>query len=190
RFHVKKRSLARLVCVASFVALVTSLAEPLSAQTTNTAASALDIVITGIEGKVELLRVGAQTWQSAQTTNVLHLGDRVRTRENSRITLRFSDLSVARFGSLSEFVVEAPVAPNKQPGFSLSRGLLYFFHREKPAALQINTRTAAAAVNGTEFNLEAEDSGRTILTVIDGEMELSNAEGRLALTSGEQGTAE
>jgi tetratricopeptide (TPR) repeat protein len=190
RFHVKKHSLTRLVCVASLVVLVTSLAERLCAQTTNTAASATDIVITEIEGKVEVLPLGAQTWKSVETTNVLHVGDRVRTRENSRITLRFSDLSIARFGSLNEFVIEPPAAPNKQPGFSLSRGLLYFFHRDKPAALRINTRTAAAAINGTEFNLEAEDSGRTVLTVIDGDMELSNAEGRITLKSGEQGTAE
>src|SRR5262245_54832540 len=62
RFHVKKRSLARLVCVASFVVLVTSLAERLRAQTANSAAAAFDIVITAIEGKVEVLRSGAQTW--------------------------------------------------------------------------------------------------------------------------------
>src|SRR6185295_6320778 len=56
RFHVKKRSLSRLACVASCVVLVTSLAERLCAQTTNTAAA--DIVVTETEGKVEVLRSG------------------------------------------------------------------------------------------------------------------------------------
>src|SRR2546426_1578316 len=121
RFHVKKRSLARLVCVASFVVLVTSLAERLRAQTTNTAASALDIVITGIEGKVEVLRVGAQTWDPAYTNQVLHAKDQVRVPERGRVTLLLSDQSVERFGELSEFTIEPPSAAGKQPGFSLVR---------------------------------------------------------------------
>src|SRR5438876_2378183 len=77
---VKKGSLTRLVCVATCVVLAASLTERLSAQTTNTAA-AHDIVITGTEGKVEVLRVGAQTWDPAYTNQVLRAGDRVRVPE-------------------------------------------------------------------------------------------------------------
>ena len=76
--------------------------------------------------------------KSVETT-IMHV-DRVRTRENSRITLRFSDLSVALW--FAERVCRPPPRQTSS-GFSLSRGLLYFFHRDKPAALQINTRTAA-----------------------------------------------
>jgi len=162
----------------------------LSAQTTNTAASALDIVVTGIEGKVEVVRAGAQAWDLAYTNQVLHAGDRVRVPERGRITLLLSDLSVERFGELSEFTIEPPAAAGKQSGFSLMRGLLYFFHRGKPGDIQIRTRTAGAAVRGTEFNLEVEESGRTVLTMIDGEVELSNDAGQISLTNGEQGTAE
>src|SRR6266566_7978630 len=190
RFHVKKGSLTRLVCVASCVVLVTSLAERLSAQTTNTAASASDIVITEIEGKVEVVRAGAQTWDLAYTGQGLLAGDRVRVPERGRVTLRLSDQSVERFGELSDFTIEPPAAAGKQSGFSLMRGLLYFFHRGKPGDIQIRTRTAGAAVRGTEFNLEVEESGRTVLTMLDGDVELSNEAGQISLTSGEQGIAE
>src|SRR5437899_5502660 len=105
-FHVKKRSLTRLVCVASCVVLVTSLAERLSAQTTNTAAATPDIVITGIEGKVEVLRVGAQTWDPAYTNQILHAKDRVRVPERGRVMLLLADRSVERFGELSYFTIE------------------------------------------------------------------------------------
>jgi tetratricopeptide (TPR) repeat protein len=176
--------------VALCVVVVSTLAGPVSAQTTNAPVPAIDIRISSVEGKVEVFRAGAQAWKPASSSQDLHVGDRVRTLENSRISLLFSNQSVARFGPLTEFAIDSPVAAGKQPGFSLSRGLIYFFHREKPASLQINTRTAAAAVEGTEFNLEAIDSDRTILTVLDGVVELRNDQGRITLTNGEQGIAE
>ena len=160
------------------------------AQPADSASPAGAIVIVEVEGRVEVVRAGAQQWDPAYTNQVLQVGDRVRTRENSRVTLLVSGQSVARFGRLSEFAIDSPVAPNKQPGFSLTRGLLYFFHRDKPAGIRINTRTAAAAINGTEFNLAAEESGRTVLTMLDGEVELSNAQGTITLKSGEQGSVE
>ena len=52
------------------------------------------------------------------------------------------------------------------------------------------TPTATAATRGTEFTLEVEDiTGRTILTVLEGEAELSNAAGSVQLARGEQGIA-
>src|SRR5436190_14956793 len=110
RFHVKKHSLTRLVCVASLVVLVTSLAERLSAQTMNTTAAPEDVVVTATEGKVEVLRVGAQTWDPAYTNQVLHAKDRVRVPERGRVTLLLTDQSVERFGELSDFTIEPPAA--------------------------------------------------------------------------------
>src|SRR5438034_11216718 len=97
---VKKRSLTRLVCIASCLVVGMSLSERLFAQTTNTATLTPDIFIAGIEGKVEVLRVGAQTWDPAYTNQVLHAGDRVRVPERGRVTLLLSDQSVERFGEL------------------------------------------------------------------------------------------
>ncbi len=180
----------RLIWLVSCVIGAALPTERLSAQTTNAPRSTAEIVIVEWAGKVEVVRSGAQQWDPAYTNQVLQVGDRVRTHENSRVTLLVSGQSVARFGRLSEFAIDSPVAPNQQPGFSLTRGLLYFFHRDKPAGIRINTRTAAAAINGTEFNLAAEESGRTVLTMLDGEVELSNALGTITLTSGEQGSVE
>ena len=89
---------------------MTSLAGRLSAQTTNAAPPASDILVTGIEGKVEVLRAGAQTWDLAYTNQILQAKDRVRVAERGRLTLRLSDQSIERFGELSEFTVEPPPA--------------------------------------------------------------------------------
>ena len=60
--------------------------------------------------------------------------------------------------------------------FSLLKGLLYLLHRDRPGTHRFKTPTATAATRGTEFTLEVDDvTGRTTLTVLEGEAELSNA---------------
>ena len=145
--------------------------------------------ISGIEGKAEVLRSGAQSWDPGYTNQMLLTGDRVRTRENSRVTLLLSDQSVVRIGPLSEFSIETTPAAGTTATFSLWRGLLYFFHRDKPAHLRVITRTAAAAIEGTEFNLSIDEEGNTVVTVVDGRVRLSNEVSDVALTDGEQGVA-
>ena len=184
-YHANRRVLALL----SFLWLF-AVVEHLEAQTAPDSQNPANITVLVIEGTVEIMRSGAKVWDNAQTNQILHVGDRVRTGEGSRVTLRWSDQSMVRINELSDFQIQ-PVSPAaKKSGFSLWQGMLYFFHRDKPADLQFNTRTASAAVRGTEFNLEADENGRTILTLLDGTVELSNERGRVSLQSGEQGIAE
>ena len=142
------------------------------------------------EGRVEAVRAGATAWTAAQTNQILRVADRVRTGERSRATLHLLDQSTLRMFELSEFLIEPlPDAPDR-PVFSLSKGLLYFFHRDKAVDVQFKTRTATAAIRGTEFHLAVADNGRTVLTMFDGEVDLSNAFGAIQLKSGEQGVVE
>src|SRR5438876_2149044 len=188
-FHVKQCSLTRLVCIAACVVVVTTLAGRVSAQGTNVPTLAWDYLIAAIEGKVEVRRSGAQAWEPAHTNKALYAGDQFRVPEGGKIVLLLSDKSVARFGELSEVTVAPQALASKQTGFSLTRGLLYFFHRGKPADFDIKTKTSGAAVRGTEFNLEVEETDRAVLTMLDGVVELSNDQGRINLQSGEQGIA-
>lgn len=142
------------------------------------------------EGRVEAARAGGAAWFAAQTNETLLVADRVRTGERSRATLHLLDQSTLRMFELSEFLVEPLASAPDKPTFSLSRGLLYFFHRDKPAEVKFKTRTATAAVRGTEFHLAVAEDGRTEITMFDGEVELSNSLGSVRLTSGEQGIAE
>ncbi len=149
-----------------------------------------EVTVLEREGRVEAARAGATTWSAAQTNQILRVADRVRTGERSRATLHLLDRSTLRMFELSEFLIEPlPDAPDK-PVFSLSKGLLYFFHRDKPVDVQFKTRTATAAIRGTEFHLAVADNGRTVLTMFDGEVDLSNDLGAIQLRSGEQGVVE
>src|ERR1044071_6009849 len=109
-----------------------------------------NIVILEIERSVEINRSGSSVWDPAQTNLVLHAGDRLRTGEGSRVTLRWSDESIVRINELSEFRILPATEKAKKPGFSLWRGMLYFFHRDKPTDTYIITRKAFAARRGTE----------------------------------------
>lgn len=158
---------------------------PLAASAQNQAVTVMEK-----EGRVESARAGANIWQAAQTNETLHLADRIRTGERSRATLHLLDQSTLRMFELSEFLVEPLESVPDKPVFSLSRGLLYFFHRDKPVDVQFKTRTATAAIRGTEFQLAVADDGRTELTMYDGAVELSNSLGTIQLKSGEQGVVE
>src|SRR5256885_7270230 len=184
------RLIMRGVRTALCVVQLSAFTERLSAQGEAAHPGVTNITILMIEGSAEIMRSGASVWDDAHTGQNLYPGDRIRTGERSRITLRWSDQSIVHVNELSDLQIQ-PVSPTtKKSGFSLWQGMLYFFHRDKPADLQVNTRTASAAVRGTEFNLDAEENGRTILTLLDGTVELSNNRGQVSLQSGDQGIAE
>lgn len=142
------------------------------------------------EGKVEAARANETRWQAAQTNQVLHVADRIRTGERSRATLHLLDQSTMRMAELTEFLIEPLAEMPEKPSFSLGKGLMYFFHRDKPAEVQFKTRTATAAIRGTEFHLAVADNGRTVLTMFEGEVKLSNEFGAVELKNGEQGVVE
>ena len=138
-------------------------------------------------GVAETLSAGGNIWLPARTNQVLVPGDRFRTLTNSRATLRLSDRSQLRVGELSEF----QVVPTQQPGAvrKLWRGVIYFFHRDKPGSHRFDSPTSSAAVRGTEFVMRVGDDGRTTITVLDGEVTLSNAVAVAELRTGEEGVA-
>src|ERR1043166_5182955 len=142
------------------------------------------------EGKVEFAHRGAPQWSSAQTNQVLQTGDRLRTGSRSRATLRWSDLSVMRVDELTSMEIQPPEKPGGKNQPELKSGAAYFFSREKPAEIQFRTPVASGAIRGTEFNLAVEDNGRTVLSLIDGEVDLAAGEAGETLRSGEQGTIE
>ena len=121
------------------------------------------VVILEIGGKAEVLRAASPAlWVTARTNDILLAGDRFRTKPDSRALLRLSDRSQIRVGEESEF----QVLPATEPGtlHKLWRGVLYFFHRDKPGQYRFDSPGASAAVRGTEFVMRVDDAGRTTVT--------------------------
>jgi Tfp pilus assembly protein PilF len=164
---------------------------------TRSASNEVRVVDLSSPEQVEVMRFSATTWDRAPATTwdrayrgqVLRPRDRIRTRQHGRALLRLSDQSFFRLNPLTELVIQPP-EPKRKSIFRLLLGRLYFFHRDAPSDLRIDTPSAAGAVRGTEFVIEVDENNRTTLTLFDGEVELSNARDSVVLKSGERGVAE
>lgn len=174
------------LAVLSAVVPVT-IAQPVSAPAST---NPPPIVLT-VEGtNVTLQRFATKQWENAFPNQVLAPKDRGRTGLRSRASVRLSDLSILRLAELSEFEIQPLQDSKAEAEFSLFRGLIYLLNRDRPGKHRFVTPTATAATRGTEFTLEVEErTGKTMLAVLEGEAELSNAAGSVIIGPGEQGTA-
>ena len=176
-------------CGLMLIALVAGIMEGRAADSARHDVQVL--TIEGMTNEVLITRVAAGRMEPAFVRQILYPGDRGRTGPRSRATLRMSDLSVLRVSELSQFLIEQPPDPAEPAGLALFKGLLHLFHRDRPDTSRIRSRTAVAAIRGTELLVEVDEiTDRLTLTLLEGEAELSNVSGTLSLKSGEQGIAE
>ncbi|MDB6032821.1 MAG: repeat protein [Verrucomicrobiales bacterium] len=173
---------ALLACfAAAALALCLALASSVQAQT---------CIVLSKEGRVEAAKKGAADWSGVETNQVLQVGDRVRTGLRSRATLQWSDLSVLRLNAVTSIELEPPEIPATKPKLNLKSGAGYFFNRERAADVQFRTPVASGAIRGTEFHVAVAEDGRTVLTLVDGLVDLQNPQGSLSLQSGQQALVE
>lgn len=142
------------------------------------------------QGKVEILRKGANAWVLATTNAMILPGDAIRTGRDSRAAIHLLNDSVIRMDQLTTMRFPEAVSPRKRFLVNLLKGAAYFFHRERPVETDFETPLVSGAIRGTEFNLEVAENGRTVVTLIEGAVDLSNPQGDLALASGEQAIIE
>jgi tetratricopeptide (TPR) repeat protein len=129
---------------------------------------------------------GSGAWAPGTVGQALAVGDKVRTGEDSLATVRLTDMTVLRIDELTTTTITPPSAASDKPGLNVKEGTTYFFSREKSREMRVETPAANGAMRGTEFVLTVAANGSTTLTMLDGEVELSNAQGSLLVTSGEQ----
>ena len=184
------RQLGLKALIGTTLFIGTICAGSLYAQTATPPADTNEIRIVELEGKVEISPAGARTWVLTQTNQVLYPFDRLRTGPDSRVALRWSDESVVPFGPSTELEILPPNESEGQAGLHLIRGLISFFHRDKPGRIRVITRGAVAGIEGTEFVLAVDDADRTTLSVIDGKVRFGNEQATLVLTNGEQAIAD
>src|SRR5262245_19133186 len=187
RAALMKAKLSPAICWAYFWALATLL---LSGERGLTQANLGALQpgtarVVEIEGVVEVQRAGATPWDPSRTNQVLYPGDHLRAGLHSRAALLLSDFRTLRLGELGH--IQMPEA--KRTGLNFFRGILYFFHRDKPGEFEFRSPTVSAVVRGTEFNLQVSEDQTTTLMMFDGEVEMTNQLGQLTLRSGQGGIA-
>ena len=113
-------------------------------------------------------------------------GDEISVGHGSRVAIRLaSSQTVVRVNQNTSFVIE----PSGTDGYwlRLLNGIIYLFSR-RPESFGVETPYVNAAIDGTEFVIETSAESSEV-TVIEGTVWLSNAEGRVRLTPGEYGNA-
>jgi hypothetical protein len=128
-----------------------------------------------IDGMVEVLPAGEETWQSVAEGAVIEQGDRIRTGPSAIAMLKLFDGSVTALQNETELSVARMEA---QRDGSAKVVVLYQWigethHRVEPlrdpmSRFQIETATAVAAVQGTEFTIGVKGDGATEVKVLEG----------------------
>ena len=156
--------------------------EPLGAQTAESTDKAS---LLSKENIVDAANAGGP-WATATVGQSLAVHDRLRTGEDSRAAVRMTDLSILRMDELTTIEIIPPATASDKATLNLEGGTSYFFSREKSRETRVQTPAANGAIRGTEFVVSVANNGSTTLTMIDGQVELSNAHGSLVVNSGEQ----
>lgn len=162
----------------------------MAGQDTPNRTETVQAVVLDVQGRVEIQRSGSTNWEPVRIQQVIQPQERVHSHEHSSILVRVGQQMPVRFGELSDFELLPPKAAAEPSRLNLWRGLLYFFGRERPARLRIDSPLCSTAIRGTEFVLEVQEAGRTILTLVDGAATVSSPQGSVDVKSGEQAMTE
>ncbi len=139
-----------------------------------------------LSGRVDISRNGGANWTPGRTNMVLNIGNRVRTGRRSRATIQMTDKSVLRVRQLSTLVIQAPKTSSAKPVLDLQSGSSYFFSRESPTEVEFRTPLTSGAIRGTEFEISVAANGETEVSLLDGEVFLSNEFGQESIIGGEK----
>lgn len=137
-------------------------------------------------GTVEYQPSATDAWSPARVLQDLFLEDAIRTAERSRAAVLFFDETQVRLGPNAELTVE----DRTEGGVSvlnLFGGEGWFRTKRRGADLQVRTPAATAAIRGTEFGIRVDTDGSTTVTVLEGEIDLSNEAGSVRIVAGEEG---
>ena len=142
-----------------------------------------------VERVVDRAPKGSQ-WVRATRGDRVVWKERIRTGELSRAAIEISTGGVLRISELTSFELRPPPSdvPSGKSSINFASGVAYFFSRTEEEA-DIETPTASLSIRGTEFVVEVGDNGETTVSMVDGEVEMSNELGRISLINGEQGIA-
>jgi tetratricopeptide (TPR) repeat protein len=135
-----------------------------------------------VQGTVERLTAGQNTWRAIRIGDALCDGDGVRVLRNSRAVLLLADDTSLALDQ-NTTVTFGEVRSEESSWLQVLQGALYFLSRT-PEVLKIGTAHVNGAIEGTEFALRV-DEATTRLWVFEGQVALSNPQGELRLGADE-----
>ncbi len=146
--------------------------------------------IVSLTGKGETRPPNQATWSPAKQAQKIDNEHFVRTGDLSAIALMFADKTQLRLAQNSMFQVKAPQGAAGTNTIDLRQGRAWSQTKGGPGKVAMQTPSAIAAIQGTDWEMEVDEQGRARLTVLHGEVRFYNEQGSVTVRSGEQGLAE
>ena len=141
------------------------------------------------ENIVQVSPKGKSTWVAAAENQPLAVGDRIRTRQRSRATLRLTELYTMRLEQFTTVEIAPSLFEDGKPRLDIGAGAAFIFSREKSGEIDIKTPTANGAMRGTQLYVQVAADGTSRFQVLEGQVELANDQGKLLLDAGAAGGA-
>ncbi|HEY8519352.1 MAG TPA: FecR domain-containing protein [Gammaproteobacteria bacterium] len=135
---------------------------------------------------MQVQRANTSRWMPAAVKDTLCTGDSLRVLEFGEATIRLPDATVFTVDANTSLTFAEPQGDTRSL-VSLLRGIIHIISRD-PRALKFSTPYANAGLEGTEFSIEV-TSDETSITVLEGEVVMSNAAGTAYVAPGERGSA-
>ncbi|WP_246752875.1 FecR domain-containing protein [Sinorhizobium sp. BG8] len=132
----------------------------------------------------EVRFIDISNWRSVEVNQDLLAGDTLRTNANGQLAILFADRTQMRMGRNTTLLVKK-IDGTANSEFELKSGVLWGRAGRGGSGLTIETPAAAAAIRGTDWNLRVGGNGETTLSVLEGTVELYNAQGSVTVNQGE-----
>ena len=148
--------------------------------------------IISLSGTVTVNQSGIVT--PAKPFQSLDVGDIVTTGAASRAAILLRDESLIKLNENSQITIKnvpaaiKPASTDETEKTELGQdiGEMWVRTKDRVGELEIDTKSGSAAIRGTEFIIRA-DENKTLLTLVDGQAELSNSLGTILVAKNEQG---
>lgn len=121
----------------------------------------------------------------------LALRDHLGTGSASRAVLQMSQRWRARIDEQTDVeITPGAIGARGKEAISVALGGIFVYSREEEGELKIVTPSATGGLRGTQLVVRVFADGRTVMQVLEGEVDLANEHGQVLLRSGEAGEAE
>jgi hypothetical protein len=147
--------------------------------------------ITSLSGKVYMKGVKETQWKEPALNSPIHVGNAIKTLENSQVIITFVDESLLRISPNSQIALNTIISPVEK-----KNSVLLFFGRiwnkvSKKAlhkrTVEVQTPTAICGVRGTDFETASYEDGTMVVRVNTGNVKVDNERDQSTL-SANQGT--
>lgn len=132
----------------------------------------------------EIRFIDIDAWRTVEVNQDLLAGDVLRTNATGNLALLFADDTQMRMGRNTALLVKK-IGQDSDSQLSLQSGIIWARAKRGGSGLTIETPAATAAIRGTDWTLRVTGNGDTTLSVLEGSVELKNAQGSVTVNQGE-----